>query len=242
MSGEESATTVVTEAGETIEGLEIDNESYTVITAADDATEAEAAVAAEAGGTVIEVPVSYTDLQASGGEAIILQEAEDDEEAEEEAEENDDEKDTDEEVDEADDDSDYDPMDDMPAEKKQKVSMIAGRKGRGRQSIETEKCSICGATVTDLAIHIVNKHSGGQAKTPQQSLIVKSESVKRQADFDVSPYGLKPRKRAYTKGKYQQIKPVLRFPCDACKHVSKTSDQLKKHMIMAHKGNKATGN
>ena len=54
------------------------------------------------------------------------------------------------------------------------------------------------------------------------------------------PFGLKPRKRAYTKGKYQQIKPVLRFPCDACKHVSKTSEQLKKHMIMAHKGNKAT--
>ena len=51
---------------------------------------------------------------------------------------------------------------------------------------------------------------------------------------------MKPRKRAYTKGKYQQIKPVLRFPCDACKHVSKTSEQLKKHMIMAHKGNKNT--
>ena len=33
-------------------------------------------------------------------------------------------------------------------------------------------------------------------------------------------------------GKYQQIKPVLRYPCDACKHVSKTTDQLKKHMII----------
>lgn len=50
----------------------------------------------------------------------------------------------------------------------------------------------------------------------------------------------RPRKRAYCKGKYQQIKPVLRYPCDACKHVSKTSEQLKKHMIVSHKGNKAT--
>ena len=28
---------------------------------------------------------------------------------------------------------------------------------------------------------------------------------------------------------------MLRFPCDSCKHVSKTSDQLKKHLVAAHK-------
>ena len=38
----------------------------------------------------------------------------------------------------------------------------------------------------------------------------------------------------------QQIKPVLRYPCDACKHVSKTTDQLKKHMLIAHNGHKST--
>merc|ERR1712235_182417 len=76
----------------------------------------------------------------------------------------------------------------------------------------------------------------------QRSSMVKSEveDRKRSRSPVQNAFGLKLRKRAYTKGKYQQIKPVLRFPCDACKHVSKTSEQLKKHMIMAHKGNKNT--
>ena len=235
MSGEETAAIVTTPVDSaTLEGLELNNENYTVITAAEDA-EAPADDGTGESGTVIEVPVAYTDLQTTGGEAIILQEAEDDDKEAAE-------KDTDEEKEDTDsdddDDSDYDPMDDLPTDKK-KVSTIIGRKGRA-MTVDTEKCSICGATVTDLAIHIVNKHS---ASTPVNTapVIVKSDPVKRPAeDIDPSAFGLKPRKRAYTKGKYQQIKPVLRFPCDACKHVSKTSDQLKKHMIMAHKGSKKT--
>merc|ERR1711954_246431 len=35
-------------------------------------------------------------------------------------------------------------------------------------------------------------------------------------------------------------KPVLRYPCDACKHVSENTDQLKKHMLIAHNGHKNT--
>ena len=100
-----------------------------------------------------------------------------------------------------------------------------------------EKCSICGATVADLAIHIVNIHSGNRPSVKKENTVIVRE--KR----DTSPVTLlaqRPRKRAYCKGKYQQIKPVLRYPCDACKHVSKTSEQLKKHMIVSHKGNKAT--
>merc|ERR1711954_195648 len=38
----------------------------------------------------------------------------------------------------------------------------------------------------------------------------------------------------------QQIKVVLRYLCDGCKHISKTTEQLKKHMAIAHKGHKNT--
>merc|ERR1711954_485887 len=37
-----------------------------------------------------------------------------------------------------------------------------------------------------------------------------------------------------------QTKMVLRYPCDVCKHISKTTEQLKKHMTIAHKGHKNT--
>ena len=78
MSGEETAAIVTTPVDSaTLEGLELNNENYTVITAAEDA-EAQADDVAGESGTVIEVPVAYTDLQTTGGEAIILQEAEDD--------------------------------------------------------------------------------------------------------------------------------------------------------------------
>ena len=226
-----STVTVTAEDGSEL-GLEIDNDNYTVITAAGDDEDLEH-LAAEAGegGTVIEVPVSYTDLQAAGHEAFVLQEADDDEPAVDE--------DEDDSPEEAESDSDFDPNDYEDDKKKSK-------KKSAKHNIEVEKCSICGATVADLAIHIVNMHSASSAqpiKAQKSSVIVKTNSVKaekRSASPVQHPFGLKPRKRAYTKGKYQQIKPVLRFPCDACKHVSKTSEQLKKHMIMAHKGNKAT--
>jgi len=199
---------------------ELDNEKYTVITTGDQVESGDMAAVDVEGGTVIEVPVSYTDLQGSEGQAFVLQEAEDD---------------TDEEVDS---DPDFDPNDlDFEEEKKPKK--------KGKPSIDVEKCSICGATVSDLAMHIVNAHSQKSADpirvqrgSPNKSS--PGSAVKRSGSPTFSPYGMKPRKRAYTKGKYQQIKPVLRFPCDACKHVSKTSEQLKKHMIMAHKGNKNT--
>merc|ERR1711954_499559 len=38
----------------------------------------------------------------------------------------------------------------------------------------------------------------------------------------------------------QQKKLVLRHSCDVCKHISKTIEQLKKHMTIAHKGHKNT--
>lgn len=138
-------------------------------------------------------------------------------------------------------DSDYDPEDDRPAAKKSKI-----------QTIEVEKCSICSKTVADLAIHIVNMHSKAPApvKTPKKENLpapsgpsappASGEPPKRPGSPSPALLAMRPRKRAYCKGKYQQIKPVLRYPCDACKHVSKTTDQLKKHMIVVHNGHKNT--
>ena len=134
-------------------------------------------------------------------------------------------------------DSDYDPSDEMEekAAKKRKI-----------QTIEVETCSICSKRVADLAIHIVNMHSKApppEKKTPKKEVIadaVGGEPAKRPGSPSPALLAMRPRKRAYCKGKYQQIKPVLRYPCDACKHVSKTTDQLKKHMIVVHNGHKST--
>jgi len=135
------------------------------------------------------------------------------------------------------DDSDYDPADDLEQpKKKQKL-----------ETIEVATCSLCGKTVADLAIHIVNMHS----KTPappavaaipknEETSTAQGEPAKRPGSPSPALLAMRPRKRAYCKGKYQQIKPVLRYPCDACKHVSKTTDQLKKHMIVVHNGHKHT--
>merc|ERR1711954_257072 len=38
----------------------------------------------------------------------------------------------------------------------------------------------------------------------------------------------------------QQTKLVPRYSCDVCKHVSKTTEQLSKHMTITHKGHKNT--
>jgi len=134
-------------------------------------------------------------------------------------------------------DSDYDPSDELEekAAKKRKI-----------QTIEVETCSICSKRVADLAIHIVNMHSKApppEKKTPKREVVVDAvggEPAKRPGSPSPALLAMRPRKRAYCKGKYQQIKPVLRYPCDACKHVSKTTDQLKKHMIVVHNGHKST--
>lgn len=134
-------------------------------------------------------------------------------------------------------DSDYDPSEEMEekAAKKRKI-----------QTIEVETCSICSKRVADLAIHIVNMHSKApppEKKTPKKEVVVDAvggEPAKRPGSPSPALLAMRPRKRAYCKGKYQQIKPVLRYPCDACKHVSKTTDQLKKHMIVVHNGHKST--
>lgn len=144
-------------------------------------------------------------------------------------------------------DPDYDVNEDLRQVKKTR------RRVEALDSLEVEECSICGTTVADLALHIVNMHSGPTktSKTPKPDpsaikyiprppLPVKTEAVKRPSSPSAAMLALMPRKRAYCKGKYQQIKPVLRYPCDACKHVSKTTDQLKKHMIVVHNGHKNT--
>ena len=56
--------------------------------------------------------------------------------------------------------------------------------------------------VADLAIHIVNMHSATSASPVRnRSVIVKQESVKRAGSpiLSYEKFGLKPRKRAYTK-------------------------------------------
>ena len=121
-------------------------------------------------------------------------------------------------------------------------------------SFQVSDCSICGKKVADLAIHITNMHSKAPApvKIPKKEVEAPSSSTstpgsmaqrelaKRPGSPSPALLAMRPRKRAYCKGKYQQIKPVLRYPCDACKHVSKTTDQLKKHMIVVHNGHKNT--
>ena len=109
-------------------------------------------------------------------------------------------------------------------------------------------CGICSTKVVDLAMHIVNMHSKpavSEKATPKKEIIVDAavvggEPAKRPGSPSPALLAMRPRKRAYCKGKYQQIKPVLRYPCDACKFVCKSTDALKKHMIVAHNGNKNT--
>jgi len=222
-------------------GVEIEGENFTVAVEAAGVDLQELTNVQP--GTVIEVPVSYAQLQNAATE-FDLGEVSDTEREQQDVEpdlsdaEDPDDPDFDPDSD-ADDDPDFNPEDGedpVPAPKK------AGRPPKVRaeaRSIEVEKCSICGKTVVDLAMHIVNVHTiDPQEKS--KPVAAKSEPIKRAASPVQSPFGLKPRKRAYCKGKYQQIKPVLRYPCDACKHVSKTSEQLKKHMIVAHNGHKFT--
>jgi len=200
-------------------------ENFTVIEASEDADLVAELSEVTEDSTVIEVPVAYTELQTADTQPFVVDQRE--EEAEDDSDDDEDADDPD--FDPDDDDEDFDPESEgMPAKK---IKME-------QHSIEVEKCSICGATVADLAIHIVNIHSG-----TNQTSLKKVSPVTVREKREGSPVGLmagRPRKRAYCKGKYQQIKPVLRYPCDACKHVSKTSEQLKKHMIVSHKGNKAT--
>ena len=210
------------------EDIDLDQENpdnFTVIEAEQDPElVAELSEVAE-DSTVIEVPVAYTELQAAETEPFVVDQRE--EEVEEDS---DDDEDAD--------DPDFDPDDDLDEDFDPEAEGKPAKKMKMEQhSIEVEKCSICGATVADLAIHIVNIHSGTKTSLKRES--PPSVRDKREGS-PVSLLAGRPRKRAYCKGNYQQIKPVLRYPCDACKHVSKTSEQLKKHMIVSHKGNKAT--
>jgi len=195
-------------------GLEIEEENYTVITAASNATHVDLdglTVASVEGGVAIEIPVSYAELQnATEFEVQHFEDAANDEDA---------------------DDPDYNPDGIIRTKRVQKVDL-------------GEQCSICGSAVADLAMHIVNVHAAPSPAKPKPEPKAKAPAPqmaqKREGSPVQNPFGLKPRKRAYCKGKYQQIKPVLRYPCDACKHVSKTTDQLKKHMIISHNGHKNT--
>jgi len=220
----------------------VEGENFTIIEAAEDrgqeCLDLLEAETGEEGGTVIEVPVSYGDLQtSSAGETYVIQEAEPEDELNENEEEE-----TEEYVDDLDDtdaesDSDYDPNDsDYQDDSKKKKNKSAIK--QETRVADVEKCSICGVVVADLAIHIVNMHSASSDSPIKNRSVnvkteVKRESVKRPGSpiHSYEKFGLKPRKRAYTKGKYQQIKPVLRFPCDSCKYVAKTSDMLKKHLL-----------
>ena len=196
-------------------GLDLEGENFTVITAASGATTVdldELTVASVEGGAIT-VPVSYAELQnATEFEVQHYADTED--------------------PDDDPDDPTYNPNTDGIATTKRVLKSAL------------EQCSICGSPVADLAQHIVNVHAAPspvKAKPPPKAKLPEPEIAKKRAGSPVqSPFGLKPRKRAYCKGKYQQIKPVLRYPCDACKHVSKTTDQLKKHMIIAHNGHKNT--
>ena len=214
-----------TDGGAVEEDLDLDQQdNFTVIEASQDPDLVAELSEVTEGSTVIEVPVAYTELQTAETEPFVVDQRE--EEAEDDSDDDEDADDPD--FDPDDDDEDFDPESEEKPAKKMKME---------QHSIEVEKCSICGATVADLAIHIVNIHSGTKTSLKHESPV--SVRDKREG----SPVGLiagRPRKRAYCKGNYQQIKPVLRYPCDACKHVSKTSEQLKKHMIVSHKGNKAT--
>jgi len=90
-------------------------------------------------------------------------------------------------------------------------------------NMDCQTCSLCGAKVSDLAAHIVDDH------TELQDAERASGTVK----------SLPPKPVRY-KGPFRQVKPVLRFPCDGCKTVTKTSEALKKHMILMHNGHRNT--
>jgi len=87
-------------------------------------------------------------------------------------------------------------------------------------------CSLCGEKVSDLASHIVDDHTELQDMERSGS---SGSTIKKKTTTPVR-----------YKGPFRQVKPVLRFPCDACKTVTKTSEQLKKHMILVHNGHPHT--
>ena len=98
-------------------------------------------------------------------------------------------------------DPDFDPNDsDFEDDSKKKKNKRAMK--QEPRVADVEKCSICGVVVADLAIHIVNMHSANSASPiKNRSVIVKAESVKRPGSpiHSYEKFGLKPRKRAYTK-------------------------------------------
>ena len=151
--------------------------------------------------------MSYGDLQSSSaGETYVIQEAEPEDEV------NDNNDEAEEYVDDLDDtdpedvesDPDFDPNDSDYEDdsKKKKNKRVMKQESR---VADVEKCSICGVVVADLAIHIVNMHSANSASPiKNRSVIVKAEkreSVKRPGSpiHSYEKFGLKPRKRAYTK-------------------------------------------
>ena len=78
-------------------------------------------------------------------------------------------------------------------------------------------------------------HRKKEAKKVKVEIWGQTQEIIEKEMFDEEAH-----RKKEAEGEYQQIKPVLRYPCDACKHVSKTTDQLKKHMIIAHNGHKNT--
>ena len=116
-------------------------------------------------GAVIEVPVSYNDLESESEQTTdFIVEEEEPQKVDESDDEDADDPDFDPDFD--DDDFDIDnENDEKPVKKKMKVE----------HNIEVEKCSICGATVADLAIHIVNIHSGNRIRN-ETPVIVRPKS------------------------------------------------------------------
>ena len=165
--------------------------------------------------SILKVPVSYGDLQSSSaGEAYVIQEAVPEDQLEDEVNDNREEEEAEEYVDDLDDtdeeevesDPDFDPNDsDFEDDSKKKKNKKALK--QEPRVADVEKCSICGVVVADLAIHIVNMHSANSASPiKNRSVIVKTESVKRESVkrpgspiHSYEKFGLKPRKRAYTK-------------------------------------------
>jgi len=103
---------------------------------------------------------------------------------------------------------------------------VVAKKSKSTPQSTMQTCSLCGSQVSDLATHIIDDHTELQAMERQggsgSKTVIKSPNPVRY------------------KGPFRQVKPVLRFPCDACKTVTKTSEQLKKHMILVHNGHKNT--
>ena len=84
--------------------------------------------------------------------------------------------------------------------------------------------------------------SDKEARCEKETEKVKKDEVETwsQMQEKLSPPVVAKKRPGSSRQSSQQTKLVQKYSCDVCKHVSKTIEQLKKHLAIAHKGHRNT--